>query len=261
MTNSADKRRHQRLPGRAPIVLTSPRGASTFLTEDFSFGGIFVRTDSPRPMRHLVKFSFVPPGTQEAPLHMLAMVVYIVTPEQAERLGKTPGMGLNLYGLDKDTRDRWDNFIQQSRNRLQNHNISIDVTEARTEVFAEPIRRKHPRQTAEFKVKVKTPKDLYDLYSYDISVGGTFLRSNTALEPNESVRLLFIHPDDGSEYTLEGKVVRAGSSKDEKQGFAVVFEGLGPDQRQNFRDFIDSGLPLVDDEQDLIVEDGDPLLE
>lgn len=259
--DASNQRRHRRYPGRAPIVLISPQEETTYLTENFSLGGIFVRTDSPRPLRHLVRFGFTPPE-QDAPLKMLAMVVYIVTPAQAARLGRAPGMGLNLYGMDQDTRDRWRAFVQQTGLRLQEQTqVQPPPQSLRPGLPTEPIRRHDPRTTAEFKVQLKDASQLYEVYTCDISLGGTFLRSAWRPPAGQKVELVFIHPDDGSEFTLRGSVIRHVDGPASQRGFGVAFEALGPETRSQFHTFIESGLPILDGDEDLIVEEGDPLLE
>jgi hypothetical protein len=256
MTQPNNQRRHLRLPGRAEITLINPHGESRYLTENFSLGGVFVRTDTPKPLRHLVKVRFSPPGHRGDPLQMLAMVVYIVSPEQATRLHRAPGMGLNLYGLDDDTRLRWADFIDAAQQRVQALGA---LPEHRPALPAEPIRRRDPRTTAEFKVQLQTAAQLLEVYTCDISLGGTFLRAQHLPDDGEPVRLLFIHPDDGSEHPLRARVVRRLQHPD--PGLGLAFDDMDHDARQRFRDFIESGLPILDSDEDLIVESGDPLLE
>lgn len=86
----------------APAVFTvSFAAASEFLQcyhRDLVNGGIFVRTERPRPIRSLIELEFEVPGRDEA-LSVRGRVVQVIEP----RAGENPphgGMGVELLGLD-----------------------------------------------------------------------------------------------------------------------------------------------------------------
>lgn len=86
----------------APAVFTvSFALASEFLQcyhRDLVNGGIFVRTERPRPIRSLIELEFDVPGREE-PLSVRGRVVQVIEP----RSGEHPphgGMGVELLGLD-----------------------------------------------------------------------------------------------------------------------------------------------------------------
>lgn len=261
MTQTSEQRRHRRLAVQLPVTLINARGRTNLVTEDISFSGIFVRTDNPTPLRQLVKFRFTTPDTN-ATLEMLAMVVYTVSLEQSERLDKTAGMGLNLYGLDRATRDVWIDFVQRSIEAHEQARLQdlLKVTPP-LEGQVQPIRRRFPRYGACFSVRVETIRGLYEVLTRNIGAGGAFLTSEDPLPQGTEVNLIIIHPEDDSEYNIKGYVVRSALKPHEPQGFGVRFEELDKAIRGRFIEFIESGLPVVDIEEDLIIESDDSLLE
>jgi hypothetical protein len=261
MNRPENLRRHRRIPGRVPITLAGPQGDSVYLTENLSAGGVFVRTDTPRPLRRLVQFRFTPPGSQEQEIQMLAMVVYVVTPEQSARLGKPPGMGLNLYGLDEHTRRRWEDFVHEAERRVNALGAPTQDTHLPTPQV-ERIRRQFPRSEVELRVQVQTPQQLRLLYTHNISLGGAFLRCDEDFAEGARVKLIFSHPADDVEHTLHAIVARTIHHPPEHRGFAVYFEDMSAEQRRAFHDFVDAYTPPTLDEvdEDPIVEQDDPWL-
>ncbi len=261
MTDPANNRRHRRLPINLPVTLISARRELLLDTEDISFSGIYVRTDTPAPLRQLVKFRFMTPDTHQD-LNMLAMCVYTVSVEQAERFNRAPGMALNLYGLDKDTRDVWTAFVARTLeaydaaalNDLLRHMPVVSG-------HVEPLRRRFPRVVAEFAVRVHTVKALFEVMTQNLSLGGAFLNTDELLPIGAPVRLVIVHPEDGSEFEIKGRVLRAVETPKDRRGLGVRFDDLEGDSAASFHDFIESGLQVVDIDADLFVESDDLLLE
>ena len=108
----ADHRRHHRIRLRLPVWLSSKSREELILTEDISFSGLFVRTDTPQPLRRLLKLRLLlpPQGTE---LAVNAMVVHSLAPEQAAGTTRVGGMGLRFFGLDGETASRWTEFVSR----------------------------------------------------------------------------------------------------------------------------------------------------
>jgi len=88
-------------PGASAVFAVSFRGASDFLRcfhRDLVNGGIFVRTERPRPMQSLIELEFQVPGRDES-IGVRGRVVQVIEP----RSGESPprgGMGVELLQLD-----------------------------------------------------------------------------------------------------------------------------------------------------------------
>lgn len=99
-----DKRYRTRLPIRTRI---GGRVLSLF-TEDVSFRGLFLCTETPPPVRQLIRIeTILPPGSTPFATH--GMVVYVVNKDEPG--GRTPGVGVQFYGMG-DERRAWESFIQ-----------------------------------------------------------------------------------------------------------------------------------------------------
>lgn len=87
--------------GAPTVFAVRFRGASDFLRcfhRDLSNGGIFVRTERPRPIRSLIELEFELPGSEET-LAVRGRVVQVIEP----RSGEDPprgGMGVELLDLE-----------------------------------------------------------------------------------------------------------------------------------------------------------------
>jgi hypothetical protein len=95
-----------------PATVISTRPHRDVVTWDLSFRGLFFRTRSPVPLRRLVRFAIVSPGTGlEMVLH--GMVVNVIGPDDPE--GRPQGMGVELYALDADARSAWWDLVRYVR--------------------------------------------------------------------------------------------------------------------------------------------------
>lgn len=102
-----ERRRDRRHPFRIRVVLSGRPKDLVTQTEDVSFNGIFLRTDTPLPERHLVRLQLtLPPGDDQ--LVVTGMVARCIRSWG----GRPPGAGIQFYGLAQQDRERWGQFIQ-----------------------------------------------------------------------------------------------------------------------------------------------------
>jgi hypothetical protein len=99
-----DKRYSTRLPIRSRI---GGRMQSLF-TEDVSFRGLFLCTESPPPVRQLIRIETVLPPNN-IPFATHGMIVYVIAKDDPS--GRSPGAGVQFYGMG-DERRVWESFIQ-----------------------------------------------------------------------------------------------------------------------------------------------------
>lgn len=88
-------------------------GKSRVLAEtgDVSFGGLFIQTEEPPPLRQLVKIMMrLPPEDQ--PVVLMGMAVFV---ERRRAAGEKPGIGVQLFGLSPETREHWERFVRHVR--------------------------------------------------------------------------------------------------------------------------------------------------
>lgn len=103
------KRRYERYPAKVPAEIVLARGAIQAETSDVSFTGMFLRCEQPPPMRELIKIRVMPGGS---PQQVMGMAVHLVKPTDAE---PRYGVGVQLFGLDPDSRRTWEALVQKLR--------------------------------------------------------------------------------------------------------------------------------------------------
>jgi type IV pilus assembly protein PilZ len=77
---------------------------------NISAGGVFVNTQSPPPLKTVVRVEMQLPGSDEA-VPARGVVVHRVTAEEAEARGTVPGMGVQFVDADDRFRERIDAAI------------------------------------------------------------------------------------------------------------------------------------------------------
>ena len=104
----AELRREGRTTYRLPVTLLRGRDEIPLRSEDVSYHGLFIETDEPLPLRHLLRLRLLlPPYDRELVAH--GMVAHVMPPGNAA--GKIPGMGVELYALDRAARTVWGHFV------------------------------------------------------------------------------------------------------------------------------------------------------
>ena len=105
-----DKRREPRFGARIVARIVRRGETLDLLTNDVSFKGAFLRTDSPPATRQLVKVELVLPSGVSVSGH--AMVVH-VTPPGGDG-NRVPGMGVQFWGPLQNGK-AWEGFIHELR--------------------------------------------------------------------------------------------------------------------------------------------------
>jgi Tfp pilus assembly protein PilZ len=250
-----ESRRHRRIPVRLPIRIGEGDDEVTLMSEDVSYSGVFLRTDMFLNSGDRIAMAVRIPDTGED-LKLVGVVAHCINWEQAATFQQGPGMGIQIYGFDRESLEQWNGFV--ARAMALNDARSLDdaarsVDEVREMV--QPIRRRFPRMTAKFEVHATSVDDLFEMLSKDISAGGTFLLHEQLLPVRTPVSLAFVHPTDGSRFELSGEVVRVVESPPRCRGMGVHFVA-DTEVRAAFTDFIETGLPEASAAVELI-----PLLE
>jgi hypothetical protein len=105
---------------------------------------------------------------------------------------------------------------------------------------------------------VGTVQTLYELMRPDLSGEGRFIPTAETLPSGTEVSVVVSHPEDGSEFTLLARVVRP-ATRGAETGVAIVFNPLDAATRTAYTTYIESAIPMLEDD-DIIVEADDPLL-
>lgn len=237
-------RREPRFRLQIPVQLRLGRQVFDLVTEDVSFSGMFLRTDTPPPERGLVKID-VPVEGAGQPIPLVAMVVHTIPPVAGSR--RIPGAGLQLYGVGGEVRDRWARLILALRQRHEDaasRPVRVEISHVKPPV--EPINRRHVRFAAVLAVRAKTLDELVTTYTRDISQGGTFLTTDIPLSAGDDLYLELIHPESGNAFGLQCIVKRRV-----RDGVGVEFADLDDDRRALFWQFVEPVIEL--DDGDLVL--------
>jgi Tfp pilus assembly protein PilZ len=93
------------------VHVVGTKTAEQYVTADISRGGVFVKTDSPKSVRHLLRLKIVyDPGLD--PLEVHGMVVHTTTPADAAATGESPGMGIEFIAFGGAPRERWEGYVR-----------------------------------------------------------------------------------------------------------------------------------------------------
>ena len=158
-----NKRRELRFPARI-VVRVLRRGVNIeLLTNDVSFRGAFVRTDTPPALRQLVKVAFDMPGGEVVSAH--AMVVHVVPPGGGESI---PGIGVQFWGPVHNSK-AWEQFVYELKVR--------ERAGAATSRSTDKVRRSSER----FKLQLEVIIDGRRLSTRDVSETGMAIRSESAM--------------------------------------------------------------------------------
>jgi CheY-like chemotaxis protein/Tfp pilus assembly protein PilZ len=125
--------REQRLVSRCRVEFDRPSGPVEAETEDLSARGMFIRTDALLPVGEETEIRLTLPDRTY--LTMRARVAHMLTPHAAKALGRHPGMGFELIGVDTPSKLKLRTHVDNVRVETTNPGLST-TTQA---VIVEPL--------------------------------------------------------------------------------------------------------------------------
>ncbi|MFP4600742.1 MAG: PilZ domain-containing protein [Persicimonas sp.] len=221
MDTDPDKlRREPRVDISLPVVLQLPDGELNYAIDNASYRGVFIACPEPLPLRKLVRFQTRLTVSDE-PLQMLGLVAHTVNAVEARESGKTPGMGLQLFGVGSETRDRWREFITDAYER-------------------DPEARDHVREleAATITVHMRSMEQLLTFAERDLEEGNIFVRTSELSPPDSMVLCEITHPEGHESFSLEARVIEVKEAPRRERGMRVEFSELDEEQREAFLAFV-----------------------
>ncbi|HET8725676.1 MAG TPA: PilZ domain-containing protein [Anaeromyxobacteraceae bacterium] len=248
-----EQRRDRRFRYQMPVTWVRGGREVPLLSGDVSFRGLFLRTDDPPPLRQLVQLRLrLPPGNEELAVH--AMAVFAVAPGAGDG---APGVGVQLYALGDEARQRWERFVRWV---AATHPESAAARVRPDPAAPDPVQRRFPRQPRTLTVRTPSVDDLQVLVTRDVSRGGKFLRTSVDVPVGAELRLLVAHPRTGQTFAVDAVVRRRVDGPPERAGIGVEFVGLDDRRREELAAF--AGLDEAGAETGgAAVPEGDPRLE
>lgn len=236
-----ENRREQRFPARITARVFRRGGAIELLTNDVSFRGVFVRTDSPPQLRQLVKVELLLPENVIVAGH--AMVVHVAKrPDGAAKGdGPVPGIGLQFWGPLAHAKE-WQEFIHDLRRR------------EKAGLMAAKASDKVRRASERFKLQLEVVLDGNALMTRDVSENGMAIRTDTPMAVGMRASLSFRA---GEEVLTYDVVVRRTIDEPGFKGLGVELVDMTKEQRDRLVAFIRRSTPS---EERIFVAPSDPQL-
>lgn len=199
-SSAREQRRHDRYPVSLQVTITAGKKSSRNEATDVSFGGIFVRTDSPPALRNLVRIDLELPSDQK-PIQLLGMAVYVARPGNPG--GRPAGAGVQFFGIDQVTRDRWERYV--GRLRVARGGSAAGTTAVRLHI---PERAPKP----ELRLNAPSVQALHTAI-FGGPDGVIAIPSSLDLAPDSTIQLILVHPSSQRQHVLPAVVVGADGKR------------------------------------------------
>jgi len=237
-----EKRRDPRYPVSLPAKLTCGKDTFELRTHDVSFRGLFIRTDTPPPLRDLVKIQLEMPPEGER-IDLLGMAVYVVNPETAG--GRMPGVGVQFFGIGPEIRARWERFVQQVRQGLPQDPVA-PVAEAKIPhtLHGNPQYRDY---RPEFRVRPKSAEELLLIYNRHVLNNQLLLTTEVHLDPGTNLNMVVIHPTTDKVFTFTGVVRDRVDTSPTSTCLIIDLTDLGDERKEAFSEFVDDNIFITID--------------
>ncbi|MGM0558842.1 MAG: PilZ domain-containing protein [Myxococcota bacterium] len=232
--STREARREPRIKINLPVTVKMPAGDHSYQTDDASYRGVFLTCPEPLPLRKLVRFTTVLREDEE-PLEMLGLVAHTVNQADAKESGRSPGMGIQLYSVGKETRERWREFIREEY-------------EKRPEVRDEVRKLDLPRVT----VHMRTLDQLVNFVENDLMAGGIFVRTSDLQKQGADVVCEIVHPEHGEPFPLEATVASVTEAPRRDRGMELVFGDVDEDTLHGLVAFIESEEEVEELDADML---------
>ncbi len=248
-------RKEPRYPVELPVLLKIGGRGAERVTRDVSFAGIFVCTEP------------APPGAAPIPELALRQLVGItlLLPPHAKRIDvaatvvhrqKQPnraGVGLRFYGMAGDDLAAWEQFVARLRDDFPTMTGRATTLLAGEQV--DPLVRRRPEQVAALKVAVPTVAELERLLELEARDQRIFVSSGEiAVEAGAELGLWLVHPDSEDLFELACRVERVVHEHGIR-GLGLALVDFDEERRQRLREFIDDGLEVLFDDDELFDEE------
>lgn len=243
-------RNDKRYPIALPLLVKVGARSAERVTRDVSFDGIFVVTD-PRPA-----------GTSDLPAlspRQLISITFLLTAEsisftvsaavvRVERSSLGEGAALRFYGIGRDARQAWDEFVRE----LSGHDEEQPRgSRAPLGQRFEPLLYRNAHQVAVVRVYFSSVSQIYGLI--DAPDSRMFIRSDDPLPLGSEIGLQLVHPDSDDIFELSAFVDRSVDQHGVR-GMGVEILDLDAARTERLKEFVEDGLEVLFDEPEVDLE-------
>jgi len=273
------------------VEIVGVKSDPALVTGDVSRGGVFVKTETPKSVRNLLRLR-IRYSQNEEPIEVHGMVVHVTSHETAMQTGEAPGMGIEFIAFGGAPREHWEAFLRQlsatpsgtfahggpaPRAAAPSHQSGIfsqsgtfppgqfpgsasPIPQMSGQAAVAPAPQQVPQASPRkklvrtvFPVPVQAVDQLYSIYEQELVEGVMFVYTPERLNIGDRVALRIIHPANGQEYDLHGKVQQVHVDP-QYPGLSIALRPSTIARREKFRAFIEEGLPEEEVPFDLIEE-------
>lgn len=220
---ASSERKSPRVSVSLDVFVQTVDGDVPCKTRDASYHGVFIVRPDPLPLRKLIRFRTRIPDTDEE-LQMLGLVAHTVNATEAAENGRDPGMGIQLFSLGRQTRDRWRHYVDTLYEENPEADHAIDLSG-------------RPR------VQVRIPNSaiLRKFRSVDLPGGSLFVQTPDIYDAGTGVDCVIVHPLTEMEFTLFAEVSEVVEGSADERGLRLELDL--PDDTTDLEAFLDGRAP------------------
>jgi len=231
---SRKDRRDPRVEIALSVRLHTASGEESYQTQDVSYRGVFILCDEPLPLRKLVRFRTAIDDSEE--LQMLGLVAHRVNAADAAEMGRRPGMGIQLFSVGKQTRERWRSFVRECY-----------------EEDPEALELITIRELPHLRIHLANEEMKRQFIERDFPGDGIFYRTPDVHPVGSGIVCDVEHPDTGQTIHLKATVTEVAEGSRRNRGMQLVFDELSAASEDRL-DRFDRGDEITEAE-DLAAED------
>ena len=220
---SSSERKSPRVSVSLDVFVQTVDGDVPCETRDASYHGVFIVRPHPLPLRKLIRFRTRIPDTDEE-LQMLGLVAHTVNATEAAERGRDPGMGIQLFSLGRQTRDRWRDYVDSLYEEHPEAGYAIDLS-------GRP------------KVQVRIPNSaiLRKFRSVDLPGGSLFVQTPNVHDVGTEVDCIIVHPLTELEFAIPARVSEKVVGSADKRGLRLDLDI--PEDTTALKAFLDGKVP------------------
>ena len=219
---STQDREAPRVEVALDVFLQTVDGDVPCKTRDASYEGVFIVQQDPLPLRKLIRFRTRIPETGED-LQMLGLVAHTVNATAAAEHERDPGMGIQLFSLGSDTRQKWRDYIDQL-------------------YHANPEARRTLEKSRRPSIRVRIPNaDIMKRFrTVDAPRGELFVRTPDLHPEDTEVDCVITHFRTGDEFVLPAVVLECVEGNIKERGLRLRLEF--PDDLTALEEFVEGEI-------------------
>lgn len=224
-------------------------GVFVLLDEELHDGSVVIQADTARSAEILrsgalvrVEIALPPEGEP------FAATGRLVHREPANARDGRRGVGVQFYGLGRQSTERWASFIDHLRTRSPGTEERFVAIAKVRPVDAAFLRT--DKQVGTLRVEVESVRALVTMLAHDLEKGSMFLACSADAFVDDELLLQIVHPISEDVFELVGRVRRV--VKDGRlRGLDVELTGCDDERRERFDEFVYDGLAPLFDEEDV----------